>query len=56
MPTQGTPEQIVGNTLTNEALAHRVEMIAYNRRAFRKAEADAFLHEAARRLRWKVVK
>jgi hypothetical protein len=50
--TNGTIEQNVANSLTNAALAQRLHMIEDNRRAFKKAETDAFLAEAATRLLW----
>lgn len=52
MPTNGTTEEVLAKTLTNETLAHRVSMLRDNRRAFSKAQADAFLAEASARLRW----
>ena len=52
MPLQGTTEQILANSLTNDALAQRLSMLEGNRRAFSKTQADAYLCEAARRLRW----
>ena len=55
MPTNGTTEQTLAKALTNVALAHRIEMILANRRAFSKAQADAYLDEAAIRLRWRDV-
>ena len=52
MTTQGSMEQIIAKSMTNETLAHRVGMIRDNRRAFDKAQTDAFLDEAQTRLRW----
>jgi hypothetical protein len=50
MPKQGTQEQIAANRLSNWDLAHRIRNIRYNRREYAKAEADAFLDEAYKRL------
>lgn len=52
MPLQGTDEQRAAGALSNAALAQRLDMIKYKRRSFSKDETDAFLEEAAIRLRW----
>jgi hypothetical protein len=43
----------VAQALNNAALAHRLTMVKNSRRNFNKSETDAFLEEAARRLRWR---
>ena len=52
MPTQGSLEQILAKAMTNQALAQRLDMIAANRRSIDKKATDAYLAEAANRLRW----
>lgn len=51
-PVQGSAEMHTARALTDNALATRLALLRDNRRAFPKAQADAFLEEAARRLRW----
>lgn len=51
-PTQGSTEQILARSLTNAALAVRCDQLAYSPRSYTREERDAFLNEAARRLRW----
>lgn len=54
-PTDQTPAGVAtrdARALTDVALAHRLDMISFNRRAFPKAETTAILGEAARRIRW----
>ena len=52
LPTNGTTEQILARSLTNQALASRLDLFRHNRRHFDKVQADAYLDEASRRLRW----
>lgn len=52
MPRAMPAEQRAARALDNRLLAARIDSLRINRRAFTKAEADAFLAEAARRLRW----
>jgi hypothetical protein len=52
LPTNGTAVQIAANRLTNKELALRIEHIRDNRLSYTKAEADAFLNEAVKRLGW----
>lgn len=52
LPQQGTTEQILARSLTNEALAQRVDMIAAKPQEFTRKQRDEYLIEAARRLRW----
>jgi hypothetical protein len=51
-PTNGTVEEILASAMTNQALAQRLSVIRWSRRSFSKAQTDALLEEAAKRLRW----
>lgn len=54
-PIDNSPEAAamrLAQALTDEALAQRLDMFVSNRRTFTRAEADAFITVAARRLRW----
>ena len=53
-PKLAPVEVVLARSLTNQALAQRLDHLHYSRRAFDKKQADAFLEEAARRLRWGV--
>jgi hypothetical protein len=50
--TQGTPEQVAANALSNMALAGKLDTIALSPRAMSREQRDAVLTEAAKRLRW----
>jgi hypothetical protein len=52
MPLMLPHEQRTARALDNVNLAQRLDALRINRRAFDKKEADAYLQEAARRLRW----
>lgn len=51
-PRQGTTDEQAASALDDQALAAQLDTLRRNRHAFSKARADAFLFEAARRLRW----
>lgn len=52
LPLQGSDEMRVARSLTDEALAARIDSIRTQPRSFDKQEKAMFLMEAARRLRW----
>jgi hypothetical protein len=55
MPIDSTEAGVSGRvarSLTDAALAQRLDAVAFNRRSFARIPTDAFLAEAARRLRW----
>jgi len=49
----GSTAQILARSLTNGALAARIDMMLDSRRSFDKETSDAYLEEVSRRLRWK---
>jgi hypothetical protein len=51
-PRQGSIQENIANSLTNKALANRLEILRSNPRRFSVAEKNSFLEEAARRLQW----